>query len=279
MSNQEVKLALQMASVVDTETTNLEPDKAEICEVGVAFVDLEDLGWVRRDQLYGTNEPIPFAASNKNNISRRMLEGKPLILDDLEGLYTLIRPNHQPFIIAHNSKYDRSVFEIQLGKSNYQEIFGDCEWICTYRLARHLIEESELDEKNDGSLSYALNYLRYALDLGHDDLTCHRAGDDAMICGLLFEKLLERIHQADPTLDAGDLIMAACEISNTAIPIKRFPFGKHKGELLEDVPTSYYDWALNNTDAFNEESPNFDPDLSECVIRILEKRFELEGRD
>lgn len=29
------------------------------------------------------------------------------------------------------------------------------------------------------------------------------------------------------------------------------PFGKHKGELLEDLPTEYIEWVLTNVESLN----------------------------
>jgi hypothetical protein len=47
------------------------------------------------------------------------------------------------------------------------------------------------------------------------------------------------------------------------------PFGKHKGELMIDVPRSYWRWAMANMDSLNEEADNFDPDFAASVHRAL----------
>ena len=33
----------------------------------------------------------------------------------------------------------------------------------------------------------------------------------------------------------------------------RLPFGKHKGELLEDIPSDYLTWLLENVEDLREE--------------------------
>jgi hypothetical protein len=45
----------------------------------------------------------------------------------------------------------------------------------------------------------------------------------------------------------------------------RMPFGKHRGELVEDIPTAYVEWLLGNLE--------LRPDLQ----RELEAQLELRG--
>ena len=49
-------------------------------------------------------------------------------------------------------------------------------------------------------------------------------------------------------------------------------FGKHKGQLLSEVPASYYDWLLKNSDMLNETSDNYNPDFAISVENELNRR-------
>jgi len=42
-------------------------------------------------------------------------------------------------------------------------------------------------------------------------------------------------------------------ISKNPIMLLKFPFGKHKGELMEDVPRSYFEWCLRSIENLDED--------------------------
>ena len=50
------------------------------------------------------------------------------------------------------------------------------------------------------------------------------------------------------------------------------PFGKHKGEAIDNVPLSYFQWALKNMDSLKEDADNFDPDFAATIAQTLENR-------
>jgi hypothetical protein len=50
---------------------------------------------------------------------------------------------------------------------------------------------------------------------------------------------------------------------------ENMPFGKHKGTKMKDVPHSYWQWAMKNTDWFDETSETFDPDLAASIEAAL----------
>ena len=43
-----------------------------------------------------------------------------------------------------------------------------------------------------------------------------------------------------------DKIKRLVELSWLPITMKSFPFGKHQGVLLKDIPTDYFLWGLKN---------------------------------
>jgi hypothetical protein len=50
---------------------------------------------------------------------------------------------------------------------------------------------------------------------------------------------------------------------------EKMPFGKHKGELMTDIPHSYWQWGMKNTDWFNEQADNYDPDFAASVHKAI----------
>jgi exodeoxyribonuclease X len=143
-------------------------------------------------------------------------------------------------------------------------------WICTWRLAKAVygIDYPSIS-------SFGLNYLRYYFDLPvSDDLIIHRAEADVVLCGELLLHLLSRIVDnklIDMEKDVKSQLIALC---SNPVQVKTFPFGKHKGVALADIPTDYYVWAINNMDAFKEGNARYDMDLAASVAKILEERLQ-----
>jgi DNA polymerase-3 subunit epsilon len=262
--------ALSKCLVIDTETTNLNFDKAEICELGIAN------NQKGRSQLFGTHAPIPFAASSKNNISRSMLESQPTIDSErgIELVLEMLAEFDPPkYLVAHNSRYDQEVIKRAFLNNEIASQMFHQPWICTYRLARHIIDESSIREDDCLAGVYSLNYLRYALDLQCSGVnTYHRALDDCMVTVELFAYLLYQLEQTYQTNDSDVLLDLAYEIARSRIPISTWPIGTHKGKLLSQLPDSYFSWAIVNLDILNEDSVSYDWDLTQAVIEEVQRR-------
>lgn len=262
---------LSSVVVLDTETTNLLPEKAEIVELASAkFINDE---WYIDTLLMGSNNPIPPEASAKNHISNKMIMGLPRFQDQLDKIDKMLGLSTAKYLVAHNSKYDQKVLETAWTHSNLQDraqlAQDQTKWICTHRLAKKILNH----DFND--MQYNLNYLRYRLDLPvPDDLGSHRAGADTLTCALLLEFLAEYAAETglvNPNADIGAQLHALCW---DTIIVKKWPFGKHKGKLLEEIETDYYQWAIANLDALKEDSQIYDKDLAESVVIELEKRLK-----
>ncbi|WP_341534104.1 putative quorum-sensing-regulated virulence factor [Psychrobacter coccoides] len=76
------------------------------------------------------------------------------------------------------------------------------------------------------------------------------------MCYLLYQACCERLDIA-PTDFA-----EAHKISNTAQPMRKMPFGKHKGKLIKDVPISYAKWMLAS---IHNLQPSLYSALTKCV--------------
>lgn len=256
--------------ILDTETTNLVPEKAEIVELATAKFINND--WHITTLLLGANNPIPPEASAKNHISNRMISGLPRFQDQLSKIDLMLNSEHSQYLVAHNSKYDQKVLETAwraVGNLQLAEKAGCNDyWICTHRLAKKLLDF----DFND--MQYNLSYLRYKLDLPvPDDMGSHRAGADTLTCALLFEFLVEYALATDKIKDTADLAQQLHDICWDTIHVKTWPFGKHKGKPLCDIETDYYQWAIDNLDALKESHPSYDRDLAESIVIELEKRL------
>lgn len=262
---------LETVTVLDTETTHLLPEQAEIVEV--AGARFENNQWVVKSTLLNARNGIPPEASAKNNIGPRDIQNQPFWDQYSNEIKQLLNWNNSKYFVAHNASYDRAVIATAWRNMNYTSDIAICEdqnrWICTWRLSRQILGHTF------GDIEYGLNYLRFLLDLdvptGHG---VHRAGDDTLTCALLFQTLvyfaLELELVADDE-DIGDQIHALCW---KPIDIKTWPFGKHRGTPLEDIPNDYYVWALKNVNSLQEGTLDFDPDLADSVTRLLEKRLQ-----
>src|SRR5690606_2640589 len=93
-------------------------------------------------------------------------------------------------------------------------------------------------------------------------------------CGRLLEHLIyEAIDRnlLDPNLDIGSQLLELCYKPKEVLT---WPLGKYKGTKLKDVPTDYYEWAINKPlDLLDESSTNYDRDLAHSVMKVLNERF------
>jgi len=260
---------LKSVTALDTETTNLHAAEAEIVEVAGARYDGRN--WLVSSLLLGAEHGIPPEASAKTHISNRMINGLPTFKDNHHSVEVILHVDDTTYWIAHNCAYDQTV----LAKS-WSEIadnqkaataLDQTRWICTYRLAKQLLA---FDFPN---MQYSLSYLRYKLDLSiDDDAVSHRAGDDTLVCAVLFEFLVDYALITEQVTDSDDLGEQMHKLCWKPLVYTTWPFGKNKGKSFSEIPDDYYLWALSNIDALDDTKADFNSDLAESV------RLELEGR-
>lgn len=251
---------LSKCLVLDTETTSPKEDAAEIIEFGFAIHI--DKSWEYFGQLIHVDTEIDPEISSIISIVNSMLEGMPKFDEYLSVVQDLVDNYKNGYLIAHNSDYDRNVLQ----RNNVD--FGEGKWICTYRLARRLFS-SDTSIKN-----HKLQYLRHRFQLPMDvAIPAHRAGNDCFITGLLLDYLVDYMINNNLVIQddtIGDQVYNYCW---KPILVERMPFGKHKGVLLDEIPMSYWQWALNNMDVLNEENAAYDADLAASVAASIEKRL------
>lgn len=248
---------LKSCLVLDTETNSDDYKIAEIIESG--FVIREDGNWTIFQELHKPiDRPIPPKVESICYITNKMVEDKPSFIDSRDIFQAVVDGYSAGYLVAHNHFYDMRVLErhgIDTTKHN---------WICTWRMAKKLFANiPEIEETN-------LPYLRFALELDIPiEMLCHRAGNDSFMTAKLLEvfiDLMESQGLIDKDQPYGPQI---AEFASSPIIYERMPFGKHKGELMKNIPMSYWMWGMKNTDWFNEDADNFDPDLAASIHKVL----------
>jgi DNA polymerase III epsilon subunit-like protein len=248
---------LQSCLVLDTETNSDDYKIAEIVESG--FVIREDDDWTIFQELHKpVDRPIPPKVESICYITNKMVADKPSFVDSSEIFQSVINGYTGGYLVAHNHFYDMRVLErhgIDTSKHN---------WLCSWRMSKKLFNGVETIEETN------LPYLRFALELDIPiEMRCHRAGNDSYITGKLLEALvsyMEEMGLIDKDQPYGPQI---AKWAAEPIIYERMPFGKHKNELMTSVPHSYWSWAMKNTDWFNEDADNHDPDLAASINAVL----------
>ena len=267
---------LKAVLVLDTESTGLDPKQVEICEIGNTLMIPRESSPQKNELLFGTKELIPFAASAKNNISRDMLSGLPTVGENIEGTFSILHLDNEDlkYNAAHNYVYDKVILESTFrreGVEEFSDLLNERKWICTYRLAQHLFKPTTTD-----GWSYSLNFLRYAFNLQVDGLVCHRAGDDCFITFKLLEYIanyvLDNVLDESELTDNFNLGEFLCDLSSSPIVYEVFPWGKHKGVKLSDIPNDYYQWLLTKSDALDETKDGYNADLAASIEKELQSR-------
>jgi DNA polymerase III epsilon subunit-like protein len=267
------QIFLDSVLVLDTETTNKIPEQCEVVELASVTSVFKPEG-----VLFGAENGIPFAASAKNNISNKMISGKPLFKESLPTVYKMLHMDDSSieYFVAHNCSYDQRALstafleagDFDLAKSTLDKNHKSKKWICTYRLAQHLFGHDFPD------IQYNQNYLRYMLDLDvPDSINPHRATDDVIVCFKLLDAIVDYAAlkgDLDMSKAVGPQLHSMCwkMVNHT-----NFPFGKHKGKPLSSIPTDYYLYAIDKFPALDSKSYEYDHDLAESVLAELTKRL------
>jgi len=260
---------LQSVTVLDTETTHLLPEQAEVVEVAGAVFDGQS--WAATNLLLNAKNGIPPEASAKNNIGPRDIKDQPYWDQSESKIKDLLHWDHSTYFVAHNAAYDRTVIKTAWAAMGNAQDVAVCEdqsrWICTLRLSKQILDH------NFPNIQYSLNYLRFLLDLDLPQFhNVHRADADAVTCAMLLQALVGYAIELGLVTDAPDLGEQLAKLCWGPIAVKTWPFGKHRGALLADIPNDYYVWALKNVNSLQAGNSDYDPDLAESVKQLLEQR-------
>lgn len=204
-----------MLYIIDTESTGFDEPKA----TEIAYIQLTDRLIAKREfySRFNPGKPISLGATATTHIFDEDVANEPPVS-------TFEFPTDCRYLVAHNVDYDWGV----LGKP-------DVKRICTLALSRHLYPD--IDSHTQTAMLYHL-FGKKAVTWVRD---AHNAKCDVDNCLILFRILV------DDLIDRGIIVKEYTledlyNVSEMArIPL-RMPFGKHKGDLIKDVPVGYVDW-------------------------------------
>lgn len=171
--------------------------------------------------------------------------------DDVAGLehFELEQFELPAYLIGHNVRFDWRVIGSPSAKL-----------ICTVRLARVAFPEWSAYGQ-----SKCIEQLLGKNEASRMTIAAHDALGDARMCYLLYQACCERLEIAPNDF------AAAHAISNKANPVRKMPFGKHKGMPIKDVPITYVKWMLGNIH-------NMQPSLYSALTKRVKTEKEAELR-
>jgi exodeoxyribonuclease X len=150
-----------------------------------------------------------------------------------------------PYILAaHNWDFDGAFLH-----PNHELISRA---VCTKRLAQHLWPE--LTSHRNQSLRYSRN-----LNVDTFGIGAHRALGDALVTAALLRNELQSAEFLALGIKDVDALI---DYAESPIILSTFPFGKHKGKLISEVPDDYIAWCLRDM-----------KDLSRDMRATLEQRL------
>ena len=203
---------MSQAIIFDVEAT----DKNDAIIIEAASLDVTSLTpfevgnpWVQR---YNPGKPISLGALATHHIMDEELVNCPA-----SSSFQL--PAGTQYLIGHNIDFDW----VAIGSPEVKRI-------CTLALARSLWPE--LDSHTQSALLYY-----FERDTAREQLrNAHSALADVWICSKIVAQIIGKLHPV--SLDA------LCEMSEKARIPTIMPYGKHKGELISQMPTDYKQWLL-----------------------------------
>lgn len=211
-----------LISIVDTETTGLDPKVDQVCEYAAVAIDASDRIVSRVEELCGITAVMTPAARAAHHINPRDLDGLPPFAEVLPTVWN----REAKWAAAHNAPFDRGFIDPLLTFLTEPVL-----WIDTYRCARHLWPDAP---------GFSNQVLRYWLEVEPElptGLYPHRALYDALVTAAILQRMIalrqpEELHA----------------MTSRPVLLRRITFGKYRGQLWSEVPKDYCAWLLRQTD-------------------------------
>lgn len=204
---------MNMITVIDFETTGMEPPEAEVCEVGYTIIDGNRIN-SSDGRLCGVKSMPPEVRAVHGIRMEDVAGCEPFNADDLP---------FSDYYAAHNADFEARFLPAGI------------KIICTYKAALRVWPESK---------SHSNGYLRYWLeDQGLispiHELTQppHRAVPDSYTTAHILLALLKNVSIED---------MLRWSSEPRLLP--RCPIGKHKGKQWSEIDSSYLQWMIGQAD-------------------------------
>lgn len=217
-----------IVDVFDTETASLE---GGVCDIAIVQIDRNFNVLWEAESLIDPERPISPTASGIHHITDDMVWDKPTLGEFME-MHGYPWRRSDLVMSGHNVRFDVRVCR--------EHIPAEVVLLDTLKLARNFWPDAE---------NHQLQTLRYMHRIKGGD-AAHRAMGDVVTCINLLK------HMA---FEKNTDLVGLLELSRTPLSLDtKFPFGKHKGVKLRDIPRSYCQWLLDNVH-------DLDPDLREAV--------------
>lgn len=212
-------MSSSLALVFDTETTG--KTEPHIIEAAWIEVDLSLNEFDRYSERFNPGKPIETGAMAVHHIVDSDLHASRPHTD-----FSL--PQNVGYLIGHNIDYDWKV----AGEPPIRRI-------CTLALSRYLFPGV------DSYIQSALMYRFFGEAARAMVQHAHSALTDVENCLKLLGVLLEELKARGESPDSWEALWKVSEVAR--IP-RVMPFGKHKGELIRDLPQDYRNWMLRQLD-------------------------------
>lgn len=244
-------------SITDTETTGKEQGVDEAIEIASVKWSLKD-GFLALPESWFVkpNRPIHPSAMAIHHLTEEDIKDAPPLDEVAPKVIDFVQGTT---LVAHNAAFDQSMLPF-LPEQQYP-------WIDSLQIARHIWEKGTLNEDGHDLTSHTCQELRYWLKLKVDTmgLPAHRAAADILVAGAVFGCAVQKYLDMTQN-DSYDDFVAFC---NAPVLVKKMPFSKYKGQLLEEVPTDFYGWYLNKV---HSGEMNMDKALLISIDLVLKAR-------
>lgn len=201
----------------DTETTGVKSDTDRIIEIA-AYDPVQDRSYV---SFINPGMPIPPDSTAIHNITDEMVSDAPNFAQ--VGSEFAAFCEGDTVLIAHNNDaFDKKFLDAEFARADLPPpswpYIDTLKWARKYRpdLPRH-----------------SLQHLREVYGFAANN--AHRALDDVIILYKVFSAMI-----GDLSMETIMNLLAQEEV------VRKMPFGKHKGALLQDVPKNYVLWLFEN---------------------------------
>lgn len=224
---------------LDTETTGIGAED-RLCQVAYKFKGKEF------DAFFKPPLPISVEAMAVSHVTNKMVADREIFINSemINELKNIFKADN--ILVAHNAQFD-----VEMLKKEGLEIG---QMIDTFKLAHFLDKEGNIPK-------YNLQYLRYYFDFEVPDAQAHNALGDIRVLEVIFDYYFAKM--VEEFKDETMVLLKMLEISSQPILIKKFNFGKYKGEKISVVferDANYLKWLLREKNKAKESGEEDDKD-------------------
>lgn len=273
-------LGLGTFTVVDLETTGLDPEKDQIIEIG-AIKYIDGVEAESFEQLINPGRPIPEFITRLTGISDDDVADKPKIEEIFPRLDTFLGGSA---FVGQQVNFDASFIEYEYRKQNNDFQFWEdrvrrFKYLDNLRLDTLFIARIFLPFLRQFKLASLADYF------GYDLTNAHRAVEDARATGHVFVNLVDRALAVDNSalINIINLLYPNSRRAKTFfVPVLNFKkinnIAASKDSLLDDARQAQQYYNIIGEKEYSFESPDDEPQLSPVFQSEVEAYFSETGR-